>query len=89
VGFRDTKEQSIGQCAMCGTKEGEARPVGRVIVELRPSIYKGEENFLCQTCFLLNNSEEARRESHLNDKKQLRWYQKLLKIGFSSKKNRE
>lgn len=89
MGSRETKEQSIRKCAMCGTKEGEARPVGRVIVELRPSVYKGEEDFLCQTCFLLNSSEITRRESHLKDKKQLKWYQKLLKIGFYSKKPRE
>lgn len=85
----DTKDKSIRRCGMCGTKEGEERPVGKIIVELRSSVYEGEQDFLCQTCFLLNKSEVSRKEGNLNEKKKLKWYQKLLKIGFISRRSNE
>lgn len=89
VEFRETKEKSAEYCGMCGTKDGEERPVGKIIVQLKPTIYKGKQDYLCQTCFVLNNSEITRKEGHLATKKQLKWYQRLLKIGFISKKSSE
>jgi hypothetical protein len=89
VEFRDTKEKSAQHCGMCGTKNGEERPVGKIIVQVKPAIYKGKQDYLCQTCFVLNNSEITRKEGHLAAKKQLKWYQRLLKIGFISKKTNE
>lgn len=89
VQYGDTKDKSIQRCGMCGTKDGEERPVGKIIVDLKPTIYKGKQDFLCQTCFLLYKSEVSRKEGNLGERKQLKWYQKLLKIGFISRKSNE
>jgi hypothetical protein len=82
LGHGEIKDKSTLLCGMCGTRDGEERPVGKILVQLKPSIYKGKQSYLCQICFVLNNSEITRREMQLDDKKKLKWYQKLLKIGF-------